>query len=96
MGLVIDWMEIGKIKKLKGNSSILINPHNSNFLMILEVIAQFDPFLANHLTKYSNPGKDHTNYISYSTYEQFMLHLVKEPCWKINKKLKMLSTFLLV
>ncbi|KAL4122200.1 hypothetical protein QTP88_014574 [Uroleucon formosanum] len=40
--------------------------------MCLEMIAEFDPFLANHWSNYGNPGKGYTSYLSHSTYEQFI------------------------
>lgn len=61
----------------RGDGSTLGNPHNNHFLMALEMIAHFYIFLANHLTKYGNSVKDHTSYISYSTYKQFILLLAK-------------------
>jgi hypothetical protein len=40
--------------------------------MALELLADFDPFLSNHLETYGNPGKCNTSYISYNVYEQFI------------------------
>jgi len=42
------------------------------FLMEMELIAQFDPFLASHISKYANKGKRSTSYLSFHTYEQFI------------------------
>ncbi|XP_025407314.1 uncharacterized protein LOC112681265, partial [Sipha flava] len=55
-----------------GDNENIGPPHNGNFMMCLELIAEFDPFLANHLSNYGNPGKGHTSYLSHSTYEQFI------------------------
>lgn len=44
----------------RGNSEKIGCPHNVNFLMSMELIAQFDPFLASHISKYANKGKGST------------------------------------
>ncbi|KAF0702262.1 zinc finger MYM-type protein 1-like, partial [Aphis craccivora] len=46
--------------------------HNCNFMMCLELIAEFDPFLAKHILNHGNHGKGHTNYLSHFTHEQFI------------------------
>nr|XP_047144727.1 zinc finger MYM-type protein 1-like [Hydra vulgaris] len=46
--------------------------HNGNFMMSLELIAQFDPFLAQHIEKFGNKGKGSTSYLSFNIYEQFI------------------------
>jgi len=56
----------------RGNSEKIGCPHNGNFLMNMELIAQFDPFLASHISKYANKGKGSTSYLSFHTYEQFI------------------------
>lgn len=46
----------GKDEKIGSNK-------NGNFLMCAELLAEYDPFLANHLTKYGGKGKGSTSYI---------------------------------
>uniref|UniRef100_A0A2S2PK51 Zinc finger MYM-type protein 6 n=1 Tax=Schizaphis graminum TaxID=13262 RepID=A0A2S2PK51_SCHGA len=41
-------------------------------MMCLELIAEFDPFLAKHVSNHGNHGKGHTNYLSHFTYEEFI------------------------
>ncbi|XP_057188964.1 zinc finger MYM-type protein 1-like [Triplophysa rosa] len=48
----------------RGNDEVLGSPHNGNFLGILEVISQFDPFLAEHINKYGQKGRGSTSYLS--------------------------------
>lgn len=55
-----------------GHNSQIGSPHNGNFMMALELIAEFDPFLTTHIKKYRNLGKGNVSYISYSTYKQFI------------------------
>jgi len=40
--------------------------------MCLELIAEFDPFLANHISKFGNKGNGSTSYLSFSVYEKFI------------------------
>jgi len=56
----------------RGATSKIGCNNNGNFLMALELLAEFDPFLSNHLETYGNPGKGNTSYISYNVYEQFI------------------------
>lgn len=43
-----------------------------NFIMAMELIAEYDPFLSQHISLYGNPGKGNTSYMSFHTYEQFI------------------------
>lgn len=45
---------------------------NGNFLMCLELVAEFDHSLANNLSMHGDPGKDHTFYLSAFIHEQFI------------------------
>lgn len=50
---------------LRGDNSVIGSHRNGNYLMVLELIAEFDPFFAKHnISKHGNPGSDHTNYLS--------------------------------
>ena len=40
--------------------------------MALELIAEFDPFLAKHIEIYGNKGKRNTSYLAYQTCEEFI------------------------
>jgi len=56
----------------RGDNEQFGSLHNGNFMMCLELIAEFDPFLAKHISNHGNLGKGHTNYLSHFTYEQFI------------------------
>lgn len=45
---------------------------NGNYLGLLELIAQFDPFLNNHLQKYGNPKRGNVSYLSSSICDEFI------------------------
>lgn len=40
--------------------------------MPMKLIAEYDPFLSEHILKFGNPGKGHISYMSFFTYEQFI------------------------
>lgn len=56
----------------RGDSEKIGSPKNGNFLMSLELISKFDPFLASHFEKFGNKGKGSTSYLSFQTYEQII------------------------
>lgn len=72
----------------RGHDSNIGSPHNGNFLMGLELISEFDPFLSAHLKKYGGSGKGNVSYISYHTYEQFIIIMSKKVKNIIIKEIK--------
>lgn len=59
----------------RGSDEIVGSPHNGNYLGILELIAKFDAFMAQHIQSHANKGKGHTSYLSKTTCEEF-IHLI--------------------
>ncbi|XP_026821587.1 zinc finger MYM-type protein 1-like [Rhopalosiphum maidis] len=57
----------------RGETTQIGCSNNGNFLMAIELIAEFDVVLSEHIQKYGNLGKCHTSYLSFHTYEQFIL-----------------------
>ena len=58
---------------LRGSNEIIGSKSNGNFLGIMELIAKFDPFLAQHFNIRANRGSGHTSYLSKTTIEEFVL-----------------------
>ncbi|KAL4148045.1 hypothetical protein QTP88_002349 [Uroleucon formosanum] len=56
----------------RGHNDKFGSTHSGNFIICLELIAEFDPFLANHISKFGNKGKGNTSYLSFSVYEKFI------------------------
>ncbi|KAK4882966.1 hypothetical protein RN001_006285 [Aquatica leii] len=54
----------------RGKTDTFGSTNNGNFMMLLEAISEFDPFLAKHIQKFGNPGKGNTSYLSFATYEK--------------------------
>ncbi|CAG9840729.1 unnamed protein product [Diabrotica balteata] len=48
---------------------------NGNYLGLLELIAQFDPFLDNHIQKFGNPGRGNVSYLSSTICNEF-IHVI--------------------
>lgn len=56
----------------RGNDELPGSPHNGNYLGILELISQFDPFLAEHIKTCGQKGRGSILYLSSTTYEELM------------------------
>lgn len=56
----------------RGNDELLRSAHNGNYLGILELLAQFDPFLKDHLQKFGQKGRGRTSYLSSTICEEFI------------------------
>ncbi|GBP90816.1 Zinc finger MYM-type protein 1 [Eumeta japonica] len=48
----------------RGHDESFESIHNGIFLGLLELVAQFDPFLASHIARYGNKGKGNPSYLS--------------------------------
>lgn len=57
---------------MRGHDDKFGSTHSGNFVMSLELIAEFDPFLKNHISKFGNKGKGTTSYLSFTVFEQFI------------------------
>lgn len=56
----------------RGSDQKLGSLSNGLFLGCLELISQFDPFIAQHLSKYGNQGKGNTSYMSADICDEFI------------------------
>lgn len=56
----------------RGSDETFGSPHNGNYLGLLELLSQFDPFLAEHMKKYANRGRGSTSYLSNTICEEFI------------------------
>jgi hypothetical protein len=62
----------------RGDDEILGSKHNGNFVGIIELIAQFDPFLENHLKEYGNAGRGIPSYLSSTIVEELIELMAKK------------------
>nr|XP_047122894.1 zinc finger MYM-type protein 1-like [Hydra vulgaris] len=72
----------------RGDDDRFGSVHNGNFMMSLELIAQFDPFLAQHIEKFGNKGKGSTSYLSFNIYEQFISIMADNVIQQMVKEIK--------
>ena len=56
----------------RGNDEKIGSHHNGNYLGLLELLAKFDPFMAEHIKAHANKGKGHTSYLSKTICEEFI------------------------
>ena len=54
------------------SSELIGSPQNGNFLGILELLAEYDTFLAEHIQKRVNKGKGHVSYFSSPACKEFI------------------------
>ncbi len=73
---------------LRGHDEHFGSVHNGNFMMLLEVISQFDPFLGEHIREHGNKGSGSTSYLSKEIYEQLIEVIAEEVRTKIIDELK--------
>ncbi|KYN00128.1 Zinc finger MYM-type protein 1 [Cyphomyrmex costatus] len=62
--------------------------HNGNYMMLLEIIAEFDPFLAEHIKSYGNKGKGSVSYLSSTICDEFIQIMSAELLKKIIAEVK--------
>ena len=62
----------------RGDDEIIGSKHNGNFLGIIELIAQFDPFLDNHLKEYGNAGQGVSSYLFSTIVEELIQLMAKK------------------
>ena len=56
----------------RGSSELVGSLQNDNFLGILELLAEYDTFLAEHVQKRVNKDKRHVSYFSSTVCEEFI------------------------
>ena len=58
---------------LRGSNEVFGSGHNGNYLGCLELLSEYDPFLAQHIEKYGNRGRGNPSYLSSTICEEFVL-----------------------
>ena len=56
----------------RGENQIIGSAKNGNYLGILELLREFDPFMKEHLKQYGNRGKGNPSYLSANICEEFI------------------------
>ncbi|CAH2276211.1 zinc finger MYM-type 1-like [Pelobates cultripes] len=56
----------------QGSNEVIGSVHNGNYLGCLELLAEYDPFLAEHIQKHGNKGRGHISYLSSTICDEFI------------------------
>lgn len=72
----------------RGENEILGSPRNGNYLGLLELIAEYDDFLSNHIKKHGNRGSGHTNYLSSTICEEVVQLIGKRVFNEVISRIK--------
>lgn len=67
----------------RGTNQQIGSLSNGNFLGLIELLAEYDPFLQSHIDQYANKGKGHVSYLSANIANEFIHLLAVE----VNKKI---------
>jgi hypothetical protein len=57
---------------LRGDNQTIGSVRNGNYLGIMGLLSQFDPFLCENITNYGNAGKGIPSYLSVTICEEFI------------------------
>ncbi|XP_065650616.1 zinc finger MYM-type protein 1-like [Hydra vulgaris] len=56
----------------RGDNQLHNSPNNGNYLGCIDLLAEFDPFLREHIQRYGNPGKGNVSYLSANICDEFI------------------------
>lgn len=73
---------------IRGENETLGSPKNGNYLGILELVAQYDEFLRDHIKGHGNRGSGHTNYLSSTICEEVLKIIGKQVFNEIISRIK--------
>lgn len=79
-----------------GQNETIGSIHNGNFLGCLELISEFDPFLAKHLETRGNPGSGHTSYLSSTIIDEFITLMGNKVSSNIISEIKSAKYFSII
>lgn len=80
----------------RGHEKKFGSPHNGNYLMSLELIAEFDSFLADHISRYGNSGSGHTSYLSSTICKEFIRLMTGKVTNTIVTEIKLAKYFSII
>jgi len=72
----------------RGSTEEFGRKDNGNYLGTLELLAKFDPFLANHIEKFGNKGRGNVSYLSSTICEEFINILAEKVKHFIREELR--------
>uniref|UniRef100_A0A2S2NB80 Zinc finger MYM-type protein 1 n=1 Tax=Schizaphis graminum TaxID=13262 RepID=A0A2S2NB80_SCHGA len=81
---------------LRGHNEKFGSTQNGNYLMAMELISEFDPFLAEHIGKFGQCGSGHTNYLSSTIYEEIIQLMADKIRQKIIDEIKTVKYYSII
>lgn len=72
----------------RGSDERFNSPFNGNYLGALELIAEFDPFLRQHIDIYGNKGRGNVSYLTKTIYEEFIILMSDVLLERIKSEMK--------
>lgn len=73
----------------RGDDEVFGSQHNGNFMMCLELIAEYDPFLSAHIARYGNTGSGRTSYLSSVVCNNIIKIMGEKVVFKIVEEIKL-------
>lgn len=73
---------------LRGDCEKFGNANNGNYLGLLELLSEYDPFLKEHINKYGGGGSGKTSYLSHRICDEFIDVIGKQVFEEIVKEVK--------
>ena len=74
----------------RGGDSTFRSPHNGNFLGSIELLSQFDPFMAEHVAKFGNKGRENPSYLSSTICDEFIELMADYTLAAVEERLQVL------
>lgn len=77
----------------RGHTEKIGDLRNGNFLGTVELLAEFDPFLSEHIKCYAHPGSGKTSYLSKTIYEEIVILLRGQLLQHISSEVQLAKYF---
>lgn len=80
----------------RGSNEKFGDQHSGNYIMLLELIAEFDPLLSKHIERYANQGSGTTSYLSKTVCDEFIYLMAEKVLKYISDEIKKAKYFSLI
>ena len=77
----------------RGDNELLGSSGNGNYLGLIELLAEFDPFLKDHLGKHGQKGRGHASYLSSTVCDQLICMMGEKVKQKIASEIQCAKYF---
>ncbi|CAG4975009.1 unnamed protein product [Parnassius apollo] len=76
------------ILALRAREEVMTNLDNGTYIMLLELIAEFDPLLTEHIERFANQGSGTTSYLSKTVRDEFIYLMAEKVLIYISDEIK--------